>query len=120
MQANGYATRSGITFELPRITLPDDVNVYGSHSVVIDQSGKLRVTFYPAAVDVCWEKFQDKKETIPFKFEKPPNAPPTKRASEQWYCLLDEKKWETHKEAITTLANDVHDAWQKIRRDGAA
>ena len=118
--SNGYATRSGITFELPRITLPDEVNVYGSHSVVIDQSGKLRVTFYPAAVDVCWEQFQDKKETIPFKFEEPPNAPPTKRVSEQWYCLLDEKKWELHKEAIITLANDVHDAWQKIRRGGAA
>ncbi len=118
--SNGYPTKSGFTFYMPKITLPDDVNVYGSHSVVIDQSGKLRVTFYPAAVDVCWEQFQDKKGTIPFKFEEPPNAPPTKRVSEQWYCLLDEKKWELHKEAITTLANNVHDAWQKIRRGGAA
>ena len=35
--SSGYATRSGITFYLPKITLPDDVNVYGSHSVVIDK-----------------------------------------------------------------------------------
>ena len=44
----------------------------------------------------------------------------TKRVSEQWYCLLDEKKWELHKEAITMLANDVHDTWLKIRHGRAA
>ncbi len=118
--SNGHATRAGITFYLPKITLPDDANVSGSHSVVIDQRGMIRVTFYPGAVHVCLEKFQDKKETIPFEFEKPPNAPTTKLVSEQWYCLLDEKKWEMHKEALTALANDVHDAWREIRRGGTA
>ncbi len=115
---NSHATKTGITFYLPKITLPDNVNVSGSHSVVIAQRGMIRVTFYPGAVDVCLEKFQDKRETIPFEFEKPPNATTTKRVSEQWYCLLDKKKWEMHKEALTALANDVHDAWREIRRGG--
>lgn len=117
---NPHATKSGITFRyLPKITLPNDVNVSGSHSVVIDQSGMIRVTFFPGAVHVCLEKFQDKKETIPFEFEEPPNAPTTKLVSEQWYCLLDKEKWEMHKEALTSLAKEVHDAWREIKRDGA-
>ncbi len=187
--SSGSPTKSGITFYLPKITLPDNVNVSGSHSVVIDPSGAIRVTFYPGAIDVCWEKFHDQQATIPFKCETPPNAPQTKRAREQWYCLLlcktlgygDEKDrqtaecgpgrlnhvaaessrrcrlprkgpsnqglraptpnasymtdgvcgsprswafdkkttWEKHKEALTVLASDVHEAWREIRRRGA-
>ena len=60
-----------------------------------------------------------KRTTIPFKFETPPNAPQTKRAREQWYCLLDKTTWEKHKKALAVLANDVHGAWREIRRRGA-
>lgn len=115
----GIPRKEGITFYQYRITLPDNANVYASHSVVIDQSGKIRVTFFPGAVDVCWDKFQAESETIPFKFEKPPNAPTTKRAPEQWYCLLDKKKWETHKETLIALTKDVHDEWRGIRHGGS-
>ena len=118
--ANSQATSVGITFYQPKITLPDDANVSGSHSVTIDQRGMIRVTFYPGAVHVCLEKFQEMRKTIPFQFEKPPNAPTTKLVSEQWYCLLDEKKWEMHKESLTALANDVHDAWREIRHGGTS
>ena len=117
--SNGHATRSGISFYLPTITLPDNVNVSGSHSVVIDQRGMIRVTYYPGAVDVCWEEFQEKKETIPFELENPPNAPTTKKVSEQWYCLLNTEAWKIHKEALTALANDVHNAWLKKRGEAA-
>ena len=116
--SNGSATRTGITFYLPRITLPDGVKVAGSHSVVIDQTGRIRITFYPGAVHVCLKTFQDKRATIPFETEKPPNAPPTKLVSEQWYCILDKDKWKIHKEALIALANEVNNAWQEIRRGG--
>ena len=117
--SNGHVTKKGITFYLPKITLPDNVNVSGSHSAVIDESGPaIRVTFYPGAVDVCLEKFEARKETIPFEFERPPNAPTTERVTEQWYCRLDETTWKMHKEELTTLAQDVHDAWQEVRRSG--
>ena len=115
--SNGHATSVGITFYLPKITL-DDTNVSGSHSVVIDQGGMIRVTFYPGAVHVCLKKFQEKKRSIPFRLVKPPNAPTTKLVSEQWFCLLDEKKWATHKQALTALAKDVYDAWLEHRRGG--
>lgn len=116
--SDGYATKSGITFYLPKITLPDNVNVYGSHSVVIDnQRRMIRITFYPAALHLCWNEFQEKNKTISFQFEKPPNAPTTSKVSEQWYCLLDENNWAIHKKSITELAADVHQAWQKKRRE---
>lgn len=116
--SNGSPTKAGITFYLPKIILPDDVQASGTHSVVIDQTGKIRVTFYPGAVHVCLKTFQDKRATIPFETEKPPNAPPTELVSEQWYCLLDKDKWKIHKEALIALANEVNNAWQEIRRGG--
>ena len=117
-------TKSGITFSLPGITLPGigppgSVNVYGSHSVVIDPPNQIRVTFYPGAVHVCQEEFENKKETVQFEFEKPPNAPPTEQVRKQWYCRLDRDRWNEHKEALTALVNDVHAAWQEVRRSGA-
>ena len=114
------ATKVGITFHQPRITLPDEVNVVGSHSVNIEQRGVVRVTFYPGSVHVCLERFQEMKTAIPFQFEKPPNAPTTKLVSEQWFCLLDKKKWEVHKKALVTLARDVQDAWRENRNGESA
>lgn len=75
-----YFTKAGITCLQRTITLPDDVPVRASHSVTIDEPGKIRITFYPGAIDLCHERFQELKEAIPFDAEKPPNAPPTRRA----------------------------------------
>lgn len=113
------ATRTGITFYPARITLPEGVNVAGSHSVGIDQDGKIRVTFFPGAVHICLKTFQERKGTIPFETERPPNAPTTQLVSEQWYCLLDKEGWATHKDSLVALANDVNDRWQEIRRGTA-
>ena len=115
------ATSTGITFSQPGITLPgvspsDNVNVYATHSVVIDPPEGIRVTFFPGAVHVCWDKFQEATGTIPFAFEKPPNASPTERVPEQWYCRLDKTTWKQHKKVLTSLANDVFDACKERRR----
>ena len=118
--SDGSATKSGITFYLPKITMPDNVTVYGSHSVVIDKTNrKIRVTFYPASVHLCRDAFEKVKGIIPFQFEKPPNAPTTSEVSVQWYCLLDEKSWEAHRETIIALATKVNDTWQEKRRDAS-
>ena len=107
--------KSGITFHMRRITL-DNSNATGSHSLVIDESNRMiRVTFYPAAVHLCWDQFQTIKETVQFQFETPPNAPTTSKVLQQWYCLLDAAQWETHKGALIALANDVIVAWRKKR-----
>ena len=80
------ARKSGITFRMRRITL-GNAKPSGSHSIVIDQiKGKIRVTFYPAAIHLCFDQFQKMREKIPFELEIPPNAPPTEEVRDQWYC----------------------------------
>ncbi len=107
-------TGSGITFGLPTITL-EGQNVRGSHSVTLLDSGKIRVTFFPAAVHLCAERFEQSRSPIPFQQAKPPNAPPTTEVSQQWYCSLNSHLWETHRDALATLANDVHAQWTRRR-----
>ena len=112
-------TGSGITFRMRRIGL-DNVKhkLHGSHSVVIDEkSRKIRVTFYPISVHLCRDEFQQKRETIRFEFRKPPNAQSTNEVSEEWYCLLDKKEWETHKDVLTALAESVTAAWEAKLRE---
>ena len=111
--ARTYYTKSGITYLQRTITLPDDVRVRGSHSVTIDEPGKIRITFYPAAVDLCHQRFEKLKDAIPFEAEKPPNAPATRRAPNQWYCRLDERSWHDGKKRLIDLVRAVQDAWRK-------
>ena len=116
----GFASKSGVTFYMPRLTL-HDVTVSGSHSVVLDQKNrKIRVTFFPGAVDVCWKIFDEKKTAVPFKFETPPNARQTQRVSEQWYCVLNEEEWEQYKCELAEIASRVDAAWKERVQSAAA
>ena len=38
------------------------------------------MTFFPAAIELCYDEFAEERENIPFQFEPPPNAPTTERA----------------------------------------
>ena len=107
-----YYTQSGITYLQRTITLPDDVRVRGSHSVSIDESGKIRITFYPAAVDLGRKRLEEIKKVISFKEEKPPNAPATRRAPQQLYCRLDEGSWHKGKGHLIEFLRHVEDAWR--------
>lgn len=111
-----YYTKSGITYLQRTTTLPDDARVRGSHSVTIDKPGKIRITFYPAAVDFCDKEFEQLKEAIPFVAEKPPNAPVTRRAPNQWYCRLDEQSWHTGRGRLIEFVRAVEDAWREHER----
>ena len=84
--ARTYYTKAGITYLQRTTTLPDGVRVRGSHSVTIGEPGGIRITFHPAAVDLCHKEFERLRDAIPFEAEKPPNAPATRRAPDQWYC----------------------------------
>lgn len=107
---NSETTTSGVTFWLPTITL-NDQNVRGSHSVTLLESSEIRVTFYPAAVHLCRNSFALAEATIPFEREKPPNAPPVAEVLQQWFCALDIERWETHRDGLTALANDIRTEW---------
>ena len=53
------------------------------------------------------------KDAIPFEAEKPPNAPATRRAPNQWYCRLDEGSWHDGRARLIDFVRDVEDAWRK-------
>jgi len=110
-----HVKKSGFTFYMHSIKI-DNTTYAGSHSVVIEQnSGKVRLTFYPAAIHLCYDKFKGLETIIPFDSQKPPNAPPTSKVPNEWYCLLDEKTWELHKETLVPLATAVTDVWREAR-----
>ena len=120
-QLGSYAVRpivNGFTFYLPSLALPEyDWKFFGSHSVKFEEDGKVRVTFFPIAVHLCHDQYTDAGQTVPFKQETPPNAPSTNEVDKQWYCVLDEEGWRTHKEALIALASDVYAAWDEARRN---
>jgi len=80
-----YYTKTGITCLLQTTTLPDGVRVRGSHCVTVGEAGEIRITFHPAAVDLCYEEFEQLKRAIPFEGGKRPDAPGTRRAADQWF-----------------------------------
>ena len=111
-----YPTKrlEGITFHMPALALPELVyqkRASGSHSVRLNGNMGVRITFYPTTVHICSELFEAEKESIPFEYETPPNAPVTTQVDKQWFCLLDATQWETHKDALTRLAEAINEAW---------
>lgn len=113
ISSSRYPTLSGITFLQPKIKLPDSKwNFWSSHSIVMENDGQIRVVFFPIAVHLCGEEFLRKKGEIPFGFEKPPNAEKAGDISDQWYCLLNQEGWVSHKDSLIELINGVSDAWR--------
>ena len=110
---DSYPTKSGVTYLQRTTILPDNVSVRASHSVTIDEAGKIRITLYPGAVDLCHEGFEQLKDVIPFEAEKPPNVPATRRAPYQWYCRLDERSWHTSRARLIDFMRAMADAWHK-------
>lgn len=105
-------TKSGITYQQRRITLPDGSSVRGSHSIAIGEPKRIRITFYPAAVELCGEQFEALKKEIKFEAEKPPNAPATQNSPDQWYCSLDEASWNLGKGRLIEFVKHLESVWR--------
>ena len=63
-------------------------------------------------VDETKGKFDDLREVIPFDVEPPPNAPPTEKVSEQYFCRLDRSGWQENKGRIAALVREVDEQWR--------
>jgi len=109
-----YRKNSGITFYNPKKrTLPTGVRTDGTHKIEIVGQGVIRIIFFPAAVDLCFDKFRELEEALSFERERPPNATTTDRVSEQWFCRLDESGWREHRESIAELVRTVDERWRE-------
>ncbi len=117
-----YCTKAGITYLQRTTTLPDGVRVRGSHCVTIGEAGGIRITFYPSAVVLCHEEFEQVGDAVSFEGGEPPNALGTRRAPNQWYCRLDEQSWQRGRARLIEFVRAVEDAWREHERkvvDGA-
>lgn len=109
-----YREKFGITFRKRRKrTLSTGVRAGGSHKIEIVERGVARVIFFPAAVDLCLDEFDELKQVIPFDLESPSNAPPTEQVPQQWSCRLDEDRWREHRDRIAELVRLVDERWRE-------
>lgn len=109
-----YRANSAITFYNRRSrTLSTGQKAKGTRKIEIAERGVIKIVFYPAAVELCEDEFEDLKGVIPFGVEAPPNAPDTKNVSEQYFCRLDKSGWQEHKDKIATLVREVDERWRK-------
>lgn len=105
-------TQSGITYVQRAIALSGGVKFAGSHSLTIDDGRKIRITFFPASVHLCRERFEQLKEVIQFESQTPPNAPLTPSVRNQWFCRLDKDSWHDSKSHLVDFVKDVKEAWR--------
>lgn len=109
-----YKANLGITFYRRNArTLSRGERQAASHKIEIAGPGEIRVIFFPAAVELCLDEFQELKDEIPFDCRPPINAWPTERVSEQWFCRLDESGWQEHKDSIAGLVRMVDERWRE-------
>ncbi len=109
-----YKANLGITFYRRNArTLSRGERQAASHKIEIADPGEIRVIFFPAAVELCLDEFQELKDEIPFDCRPPINAWPTERVAEQWSCRLDEAGWRKHKDSIAGLVRLVDERWRK-------
>ncbi len=105
--------QSGITFHMPAINI-DGSNSSASSSVILEQGvQRLRLTFSPFSVHLCFDKFTEARQTVPFETRTPPNVPPTGKVPEEWYCLLGDQEWTDHGSTLHDLAVAVSKAWKE-------
>ena len=102
----------GYTFYQQTIRL-EGQEFNASHSLRFTEDGRTCITFYPVSIHLCESEFSNAKESIPFAYKRPPNAPPTNKIDKQWYCLLDKHEWEKHKDTLLGLASAVYEAWNE-------
>lgn len=115
-----YAKKSGITFcrHPPHLDLGGPYRVRAPFSLNLERDGRIRVTFFPGAVHLCFDEFTEAAEDIDFKKQPPANAPTTDTVSEEWFSLLTEAEWRLHGADLLALCERVAEAWKAAALEG--
>ncbi len=110
-----YRAKLGITFcKYGKRALSTGVEARGSHKIEIVEPGVIRIVFFPAAVDLCVEEFERLKTAVPFDCGPPGKAPVTDHVREQWFCVLNECRWQERKDSIGRLVRLVDERWRAV------
>lgn len=116
---NTTVVEDGFNFEQRYLKLPGQAKgFFAPLSVRLAREGKkVRIIFFPVSIHLCRQAFDDAKCDIGFEEGPRGNAPRTDRIEKQWFCDLNEKDWETHRQKLVTLADAVAEAWRAARRE---
>ena len=77
------------------------------------QPGKVRIDFYPRAIQLCLERFNELVQQDPFEKRAPSWARTTEQV--QWDIVLplnSMEEWKAHEEKVTTVTRAVYTAWE--------
>ena len=92
-----------------------------AHSVRLDRDG-VRVVFFPIAVYLCREQFDEVSHLLGFTRRAPQNTRYAGDVKEEWICPLDAASWKEKRETLLGLVTAVRDAWERAHstNDGHA
>ena len=118
-----HPTKNGFTFYPPRRLvmpeLPHATAAHATHSITLDSTGKVRITFFPVSIELCSGRFEQAAPALHFQRETPPNAPVTEHVKEQSYILLNGQERGEHKDNLVELTRAIARAWEHRLRDAA-
>ena len=105
--------RFGFSLRLPRLT-GTGRKVRGSYARVDPEQNRVRVVFYPRAIELCPEEFEKPIKDILFQ------TWPRNREDEALHIpgteiqfIMDADCWATHKETLSELSQSVYNALQQ-------
>ena len=114
-----YPKSNGITFHsFKHLPLGGKWKSRASHALTLEPSpnqepnGRVRVTFFPAAIHLCRGDFAESEQRIQFQKKPAFSVQVTGEVNEEWSCSLDEKAWEQHRHLLVSLCEKVAEAWK--------
>ncbi len=116
---SSYPKKNGITFHSNKhLPLGGRRKNRSSHTLTLEPSsdngpnGRIRVTFFPAAVHLCRDDFTEADEAL--RFEKKPafSTQVTGEVDKAWSCSLGEEDWNQHRHLLVSLCEKVAAAWK--------
>ena len=109
--------KTGMTYYLSK---PTEVGGYTDNafsSIEVDKAQKsIKVRFYPWAIDICKESFdQLDAKRMPFETRTPPNAQTTDRVKEEiLFSFSSVSEWEERRAKLAELARAAFTAYREI------
>lgn len=111
-QSREIIVTHGVNFRLRDLVSPESTrHTRRAYARVDPLKGRIRLVFYPRAIELCEDAFRQPIEEIPYETW-PPNQNALEDANTEIQFLLTSEEWEIHKKQLTTLVQTIYKAWQ--------
>lgn len=112
LQSREITVTRGINIRLrDRVSPESSRHTRRAYARVDPGRGRIRIVFYPRAVELSKDAFKQPIEEVPYETW-PRNRNALEDANTEIQFLLTSDDWETHKEKLTGLVQSLYEAWQ--------